>query len=185
MSSTNYNLLQIILVIGAFFQSSAFTQTSPFVTRCNSLGGRNQIAKGKSFEHDEEVVLLATTSTPYPVADPRREKSARRRKLMASVMSGIFYISSIDESSAEPISQQEQNNDDPLASFGASLNQMDFGIENKNSAFDINIIQDSTNNNIQSTKDNTNNLNTQPNLNDMIEEKKNRKRRSTDPRTHS
>lgn len=104
---------------------------------------------------------------------------------MASVMSGIFYISSIDESSAEPISQQEQNNDDPLASFGASLNQMDFGIENKNSAFDINIIQDSTNNNIQSTKDNTNNLNTQPNLNDMIEEKKNRKRRSTDPRTHS
>ncbi len=78
--------------------------------------------------------------------------------------------SSNDSLNMEPSSKDQMNNIDPFASFGETLNQMDFG--NLESGDDKSINGGKTTENDESGK----------NLNDVIQEKK--KQRGVGPRTH-
>ena len=91
----------------------------------------------------------------------------------------------------EIISTNTNMNDniDPLASFGSSLNQMDFGYNFNNDYNEKGIKKNTpTKNNSSNYENNNDNGNADPqtspteNLLDVIEEKK--KQKSIDPRTH-
>ena len=208
------SLTSLVLTVLLFFKtatlSSSFLVISPTVgissfSYHSGGGGGSSIRNNKNIHQSKQsstkVQVALCTKIDDDVSDENSHtsmdiKSTRRRAIM-TFMIGTCTVGTIPQigldmshsaiASADDTATgtSSQGNDDPLATFGASLNQMNFdgttgtgtGIGSMNSSF---------NNGSSSSGGATyGGQQQQPvgkNLNDMLEEKK--KQRSIDPRTH-